>query len=357
MRTFGTTILIAVGMLAAISMMSAPLALAGGGGGVTPDYVVNLPQVGGEFWLRVNDSSWTPINSVEGPVSFVVGDLDGGSGVDDIMGSWGNTIVGMFVSSDGGQTYTQFSNNTAANLTLAQLDGDAAMEVVMGFSGVSAGIDGTWVRDNAADTWTKISNLVPDAIGAANVDGAGIDEVLLSYTSGDAGINGTYLFDFSGPTFTKISNFVAIQVAGGANLNDDAQGREDPVVIFNPSDILGTWAWVDNGGFQLLSSESAQTITTADLDGVAGDELVGSFTSAGGTFYMNLAGVNWTQFSNSIAGVMAGGDVDGTGTDDLILSFQAASPAGTWSWRNNSTFMVESNSPTSEIGFGELTGD
>ena len=153
----------------------------------------------------------------------------------------------------------------------------------------------------------------------------------------------------------------AIQPAHGGGLFDGfavkissppaAPSRDDLVVDFGPTNGL----WLRNGdtaGWTQLHTLSAKNIVTGDLDGNGTDEVIVDFGPQGIWIYYNRS--NWVLRHLSTANRMAVGDLDGNGKAELLVDFQGF---GIWAWTNNASWSLLHSSNSINIVTGDLDGN
>jgi photosystem II stability/assembly factor-like uncharacterized protein len=182
-------------------------------------------------------------------------------------------------------------------------------------------------------------NPATDASGAytANVDHGWSGTV----TATKAG----YTFSPPSRTYTSVTSAQASQDYSATALRKD--------------DFLGAWAGQgvyyrnsDTGGWVQLASP-ATMIAAGDLDGDGIDDLIGSWPTQGGVWVKYSQSGTWANLS-STADWIAAADMNGDGRDELL---------GTWTgqgvyWRNNTSGVwTQLATPATKITTGDLDGD
>jgi hypothetical protein len=77
---------------------------------------------------------------------------------------------------------------------------------------------------------------------------------------------------------------------------------------------------------------SPEIIATGDLDGSGQDDVIIDFGASGIWVYYN--DITWTKLHKSSPEIIATGDMDGSGEDDVIIDFGAS---GIWVYYNDTT--------------------
>jgi hypothetical protein len=261
-------------------------------------------------WLYQN-MAWTQLTSAN-PVSLTAGDVDG-DGIDEIVGAFGP--LGLWLWDSG--AWVQLSLLSPACLAIGDVDADGTDEIVGAF-----GASGMWLYDGGV--WTVLSGVEAEYVTSANVDGTGGDEII-----GDFG--GTGLWLWNAGAWTELSGANADYVTSGR-----VGGTRYFVGDFGPT---GLWMWTVGGGWTELSGVNADYMITADTDGDADDEMIGSFGHWG--VWLWDSGV-WTQLSGANAEFMIKADVNGDAKDEIAVDF---GPIGLWLWNAGAWMQLSAMNP------------
>lgn len=104
-------------------------------------------------------------------------------------------------------------------------------------------------------------------------------------------------------------------------------------VILTSFDDQGTWAFQDAAWTQ-VSNNAAQLMAVGDFDGDGEQDIVVSFGADG--LWIRWNNGDWEQLHTLPADQISVGDMDNNGLDDIIISFNNGH--GIYIWMNNSTW-------------------
>ncbi len=183
------------------------------------------------------------------------------------------------------------------------------------------------------------------------------------------GPDGRLYFDYSGYSYNRqraypgcITYFVIED--GTATLIEDrpilnaALGTGYDVVT-GFGDGVGLWARMNDSLWAQLHSLSPELLATGDLDGNGQDDVVADFgpevsgQPSGLWKWMNNG--TWEELYMLSAELMATGDLDGNGQDDVVIDFGPAK--GLWNWMNNSTWAKLHSLSPETLATGDLDGN
>jgi autotransporter-associated beta strand protein len=251
------------------------------------EIVADLGTLGLWLWDGGAWSNLTPVN----PETHAVADPDG-DGRDEILADFGSWGLWLW---DGGAWHILSSVDVDA-VTSGDVDGDTTAELIADFGPV-----GLWLLDGGA--WTQLSGVNPDFVTAANLDADANDELAIDFGP-------TGLWMWNGGAWTQLSGVDADFIGSGSILG--LSGRQ----LVGDFGSKGTWCW--NGTtWTALSTYGADFFVCLD-DGLGGEDLFGDF------YYMSLwqwDGSGWIMLSQRDPDFLAGGDLDGDGTEELLADF------------------------------------
>jgi hypothetical protein len=109
----------------------------------------------------------------------------------------------------------------------------------------------------------------------------------------------------------------------------------DEVVANFPG--YGLWVYHDlTATWELLHAFDAAILAAGDLDGTGPDEVIVDFGAPYGLWIL-VNGTNWQLLTGLSADSAAISDVDGNGQDDVVIDF---GPVGLWMFRNSATWQL-----------------
>ena len=158
--------------------------------------------------------------------------------------------------------------------------------------------------------WARLHTQTVSALTTGDLDGNGRDETIASFPS-------LGLFArFNDTSWIKLHDEVAEQL-----MTADVDGNNEAVLIADFSSTLGYLAIRRNQGqWQQLNRLKPVLMAKGDLNGNGQDELIFVFTELSGTF-IYLDGSQWFKVHGLSASRLAVGDIDGNGIDDLMATF------------------------------------
>jgi hypothetical protein len=219
-------------------------------------------------------------------------------------------------------------------------DGDQDLLIIDFGPGV-----GIWLREKEADGnefWYQIHSQTADAMTALDLDGDGeVETGVFSFPG-----QGLWLFDGDHGTWSLLHAVNPSQLRA-ANL-DGVAG--DELIVDFPG--YGLWIY-SAGAWTSPHGADVSTMTTADIDGNGKQDLIVNFPNYGVWAYMNRTA--WTFIHPYAAKRLASGDLDGNGVPELIVDFGTG--VGVWVRRNATTWNQLHSASPENITTGDLDGD
>ncbi|OGD21135.1 MAG: hypothetical protein A2W03_03940 [Candidatus Aminicenantes bacterium RBG_16_63_16] len=251
------------------------------------EIVADLGTLGLWLWDGGTWSNLTPGN----PETHAVADPDG-DGRDEILADFGSTGLWLW----NGGAWNILSSADVEAVTSGDVDGDATAEAIADFGPL-----GLWLLDGG--NWSQLSGVNPDFVIAVNLGADANAEVAVDFGS-------TGLWMWNGGAWTQLSGVDADFIGSGSILG--VPGRQ----LVGDFGSKGTWCW-DGTIWTALSTYGADFFVCLD-DGLGGEDLFGDF------YYMSLwqwDGSGWIMLSQRDPDFLAGGDLDGDGTEELLADF------------------------------------
>ncbi len=160
--------------------------------------------------------------------------------------------------------------------------------------------------------------------------------------------------------FVGFSSLATNLIPGGGT---DANGTDWDVFVFGPlilrdNDLAadfgatdGLWARFDDSTWAKMNSQSPQVLATGDLDDSGKDEVIASFGSGAGlwAFRNNSA---WVNLNSQAAEDLETGNLDLDASDEVIADFGAG--VGLWAFYNDSTWTKINSQSPNEIATGDI---
>jgi sugar lactone lactonase YvrE len=200
-----------------------------------------------------------------------------------------------------------------------------------------------WGRESdGSEFWFQLHSSSPRAMVGIDRDGdAQVEAGVFDFTG-----YGLWLYDGDQNQWSPLHALSSSHLAA-ADL--DGVAGEELIV-----DFPGYGLWVYNGaGWSSLHPSDVSSIVTADLDGNGRRDLVLDFPGFGVWGYMN--GTTWMFIHPLEAKRMADADLDGNGVSDLAVDFGAG--LGVWILRNGTTWAFLHASTTENVVSGDLDGN
>lgn len=193
-------------------------------------------------------------------------------------------------------------------------------------------------------TWVSMGGgPVVDALLSADVTGDGLDELFLDLA--DAGI---YVLR-PGIGWQQLHPISPRTMTSG---NIDGVGGRDLVVDFGAP--YGIWIYKNDSTWVPLHLTSAVSITTGDLDGSGRDEVIVDFGSLYGTWIWRNDS-SWEALHNFSPQSMLTADLDGSGRAEAVIDF--GPPYGIWiRWNDTSWQQLHMVSPDTMV-VGDIDGN
>jgi hypothetical protein len=148
---------------------------------------------------------------------------------------------------------------------------------------------GLWLYDDheGIPPYTQLNTVDPDLITAVNIDEDGEDELVVAFRG-----YGLYTYD---------------QADGWTLINPVIPAAVIPFrsgIACDFAAAYGLWLWDRIEGWKQINTVSAYSMTAADSDGDAQDELIASFQGWG--LYIYDDGSGWTQINTEIPDAILG---------------------------------------------------
>ena len=260
----------------------------------------------------------------------------------------GTKEEGVFISQDGGSTWSSFSEGLG-NFDITELSLSESIPRLL-YAGTSYG--GLWVRSISGFTLTiavGTGGTTSPSPGTHNYEEGALVNVS---AIPDSGYN--FLF-WSGdvPAGHENDNPLSLTMDGNKSITANF------ISIKGKDSLVGTWSGQgvyyrdsDDGTWVKMATPATQ-VTVGDLDNDGIDDLIGIWPAQGGVWVKYSANGSWSRLS-STADWIGSGDMNGDGRDDLI---------GTWSGQgvfykdSNTGSWVKMATPATQIAAGDLDGD
>jgi len=204
---------------------------------------------------------------------------------------------------------------------------------------------GIWFHERGAagdEDWFQIHYLSADAMAGIDSDSDGVvDSGVFSFAN-----LGLWLFNGDTGDWSQIHGANPLRLSSG---NLDGAGGDELI-----ADFAGYGLWVYSAGaWSFLHGSSVSTMMTADLDGNGKQDLIANFPGYGVWAYINRT--SWEPVHPYAATRLASADLDGNGVTDLIVDFGAS--VGLWARKNGTTWVQLHYLSTENIVGGDLDGD
>ena len=126
--------------------------------------------------------------------------------------------------------------------------------------------------------------------------------------------------------------------------------RADPVIDFGG---IGLWGRMNDSSWLKLHNGNADIIATGDVDGNGADDVLAGFGSTVGGFWgkLNLGG--WTQLNANSPDDVVSGDVSGNGEDDIVADF-GTTVGGLFIKRDQGAWTKLHNTSPESLAIGDL---
>jgi hypothetical protein len=183
----------------------------------------------------------------------------------------------------------------------------------------------------------QIHPQLPKWLEKYNLDGNRIDDLVMTFAS-------------SPGLFAKVNNGNLVKLHTLTPLatyrgDIDGDGRDNLIANFGPN--IGTYSRNSKGQWLKLSSASPTHLEAADLDGNGRDDLVfylgtksSYVTGKNAPIIIRYDNGKWsTLLANYATRILAAGDIDKNGKDDIVISSlnaKSLTATSTWVWMNNS---------------------
>ena len=249
-----------------------------------------------------SDTNLTPAEAT----SLASGDFDG-DGTNDLVAAFGSGVW-VYVTN----VWSMITPATATNgVAAGDLNGDGVDEVIMAIGG-----DGVWKYDPVADTTVQVNAANAEVIATGDLDGNGTNEVLMSFPD-----FGVWVDD--GTTSWPLTAAFAEYLATG---DIDGDGDDEALMSITNSGVWAHDAIPAATNILLHSIYSDMGLVAADIDGDGDDEAILDYAALGIWANDGAWGSN-TQVHAVGAELMAAGDTDWDGVDELLLSFDTIGEA------------------------------
>lgn len=210
------------------------------------------------------------------------------------------------------------------------------------------GDSGLWRYDVApgssqtfAGSWTQLHPLPADDIVRGDFDGNGVDDLAV-----DFGTPGLWVLR-NRTTWQQLHPMSPTQMAAG-DLNGD--GTADLVFALTGYGTFVCYSACAAGPPSLIHGSVPALLAVANIDGLAGKDLILDFTGSGIWAFKNNA--TWQALHNLNADAIVGGRLDASsGPEDLAIAFPGQ---GLWTITNNAAWSKLHNVTPANLGAGNL---
>jgi len=277
----------------------------------TNDVVLNLPS---GVTVLLNDNTSSVVLEPDTAEAIAIADVDN-NGVDDIIASFapGSGPPGpgkTWIAKNGGPLSPLFKK-TAESITVGNFDGIDGDDLFLDFGADGLGL---YLNDTSVVILTPLS---PIAMASGDVDNSGQDDVVLSFDA-----FGTIVFkNFSLPIVTLDSSAAEML----AVVDMDNNGEDDIIASFapgtGPGGTGGLFFSMNQGPLTFVANVRAEQVVFGNFDGINGDDVLFDLGPDGLWLLKNNINAQLLTTLSPVA--MASGDMDSSGQDDMILSFDA----------------------------------
>jgi hypothetical protein len=122
----------------------------------------------------------------------------------------------------------------------------------------------------------------------------------------------------------------------------------DVVIDFG---AIGLWARMNDTAWLKLNNSSPDQVVVGDMDGTGTDDVIAAFAT--GIFVKRDLGA-WVQLHNFVPELMAVGDLDNSGKDDLVVDFGGI---GLWARMNDSSWLKLNNASPQQVVTADMDGN
>jgi Tol biopolymer transport system component len=183
------------------------------------------------------------------------------------------------------------------------------------------------------------------------------ERVNLNNADGQASLGGEL------PAISANGRFVSFYSWDSTLVPDDTNGARDVFLRDRGperNDVLidlasaGLWQWLNNASWIQIHAASPRAVAAGNLDGSLTDEAIVSFGSGLWARYNNA---RWVKLNDNIPTRFVAGDLDGNGSDELIADFGSGNGGGLWVFWNNRTWMKLHSWTSEDLAVGDLDGN
>jgi len=234
--------------------------------------------------------------------------------------------------------------------------------VTVGQLTINAPSSGTAVVRFDGSCYASVGDLI--VLAASNTANWGVNDGNVSVESVNSDVNHhpfshtrVYQVAAGNHTFYAVAeNYVEQAGTGRTSIYASLTIEFFPAIIY---DLIGTWDGQgvyyrkSSDGTWVKMASPADLIAAGDLDGDGTDDLIGIWAGQGGVWVKYSSTGSWSKLSTT-ANAIASGDMNGDGRDDLLGTWDGQgvyyrdSDTGTW---------VKMASPADLISAGDLDGD
>jgi hypothetical protein len=257
----------------------------------------------GVYYRNSKTGSWKKLAS---PATLIaVGDL-GGDKIADLIGVW-PTAAGVWFRSSSTGTWTKLASSSARDMATGDMNGDGRDDLLATWDGL-----GVFYRNSLTGAWPKLASPA-NRLTAGDLDGDNINDVIGLWPAS----GGVFVKYSNTGTWTKLASTAPRDMAVG-DMNGD--GRMD---FFGTWDGQGVFYRNSASGAWVKMAAPAELLAAGDLDEDGTDDLIGLWPASGGVFVKYSDAGTWQKLASPAgdisAGLLRGGDWDTGGLNVMEL--------------------------------------